>query len=68
MRQDLLQAIRQRKWLGKDDTSRDAEIHGMSPENKLRALCGWHLGDPGRALTFLDWAHECGFTIGVDKI
>jgi hypothetical protein len=55
--------MRQRLGLEEDDASRDAQIEAMPPMERLKLVCGWHLGDPGWAGHFLDWARDAGFKI-----
>jgi hypothetical protein len=55
--------LRQCLGLAKDDASRDGYIEGMKPRQRLRMLCGWHLGDPGLAESFIDWARDAGLTV-----
>ena len=55
--------MRRRLGLNADDTSRDADLEAMSPNDRLRLLCGYHLGDPGWVDTFLAWARDAGFKI-----
>lgn len=59
----VMRAVRQRMGLEPDDTSRDSEITSHTPTQLLRDVCGWHLGDPAWAETFLEWARGCGFVI-----
>lgn len=35
----------------------------LTPQQRLRDVCAWHLGHPGWEETFLKWARECGYTI-----
>ena len=55
--------MRQRLGLEEDDTRRDDEIEKMSPRDRFRLLCGWHLGHPNWAHTILDWAKDAGLKI-----
>lgn len=59
----LMRDIRQRLGLDENDTSRDTEIEAMTPEKKLRAVVGWHLGDEQWANDFINWAVALGVTI-----
>jgi hypothetical protein len=56
-------AVRQRLGLDADDTSRDAEIESTAPMKLLRDVCGWHIGDPAWADSFIEWAKGCGFDV-----
>lgn len=59
----ILQKIRQREGLEKDDASQDDRILKMSPSMKLRRIVGWELGDGHWADTILEWAKDCGYKI-----
>ncbi len=59
--------MRQRLGLKEDDDSRDVLIEEMTPEQRLRLICGWHLGDSEWAETFLDWARDAGYEITEPK-
>ena len=39
---DIMEAVRQRKGLEKDDTSKDDEIMKMDKEEVFREYCQWH--------------------------
>jgi hypothetical protein len=56
----ILEILRQRHGLDESDTSKDAALEAMEPMDKLRAVAGWHLGDPGWAYTFIRWGKACG--------
>jgi hypothetical protein len=58
-----INAIRQRKGLEEDDTSKDDEILLMTPMDRLRDVCGWYLGDSTWADAFVDWARDCGMEV-----
>ena len=58
-----IEQMRQRLGLGPGDESRDTEIEKMSPMDRLRLLCGWHIGDPNWAQSFMNWATDSGFKI-----
>jgi hypothetical protein len=55
--------MRQRLGLKPDDKSQDDRIEKMQPIDRLKLLCGWHLGDPAWAHQFLNWARDAGFKI-----
>lgn len=55
--------MRQRLGLKSDDKSRDDHIERLVPIERLKLLCGWHLGDPAWAHQFLNWARDAGFEI-----
>lgn len=59
----VLEMIRQRNGFEKEDSSFDAEIEGMTPIAKLRAVVAWQLGDPGWADQIMSWATACGFEV-----
>jgi hypothetical protein len=59
--------IRQRLGLEEGDASHDDRIEQMTAEQRLAHICGWHLGDPGWARTFLAWARDSGFEITETK-
>lgn len=60
---EYIEDLRQRLGLEPDDASRDDYIAKLSPMERLKMLCGWHIGDPNWATTFLDWARDAGMTI-----
>ncbi len=59
----ILMDLRQRSGLEADDKSIDEKLIALSPEEKLRMVVGWHLGDESWAGSFLDWAKACGMKI-----
>lgn len=59
----LLQKIRQREGLKKDDTSEDDRIEKMSPLRKFRRVMGWEFGSDYWADRALEWAKDCGYKI-----
>ncbi|MEW6343061.1 MAG: hypothetical protein AB1704_20560 [Pseudomonadota bacterium] len=59
----ILTKLRQRSGLKADDASIDAELHALSPLQKLRAVAGWEIGDPAWADQFLTWAKGCGIEL-----
>lgn len=58
-----IEDIRRRLGAKADDASRDEYIEKMKPIDRLKLLCGWHLGDPAWAHQFLNWARDAGFEI-----
>lgn len=58
-----IEEMRQRLGVEAADTTKDSMIEKMTPEGRLRLLCGWRLGDPSWASSFLDWAEDAGFKI-----
>ncbi len=58
----ILETLRQRRGLEKDDSSKDEDIERMPPALKVRHLTAWHLGDGGWANSIAAWMKECGAT------
>lgn len=63
MARRYIEDLRQRLGLDEGDASRDAYIESLTPHQRLEMLCGWHLGYPDWAITFLSWARDAGFEI-----
>jgi hypothetical protein len=55
--------MRQRLGLEPNDESRDDYIKSKTPMQRLRMLCGWHLGDENWASNFVEWAKDAGFDV-----
>lgn len=58
-----IEDMRQRLGLDADDSSSDKRIEKMSSEERLKLLCGWHLGDPAWAHQFINWARDAGYEV-----
>lgn len=56
----IMQEIRQRRGLDKNDKSEDSAILLMSPMEKLKKVVAWNLGSERWADEFLTWARDCG--------
>jgi hypothetical protein len=59
----IMSTLRQRWGVEPTDDSKDNRINDLTPRKALRDVCGWHLGDPTWADTFLKWADACGFEV-----
>lgn len=59
----IMQKLRKRRGLEPEDKTQDDLLRQMTPENKLREVCGWELGDKSWAGQFVSWARDCGYTI-----
>lgn len=55
--------IRQRFELDENDDSQDATIDSMTPQEKIREVVAWELGDPEWADIIIQWAKDCGMKI-----
>lgn len=58
-----IEDMRQRLGLEPDDASRDDYIESLQPIERLKMLCGWHIGDPSWAHAFIAWAEDAGFSV-----
>jgi len=58
-----IEQMRQRLGLEADDPKHDKRIENMTPKDRLELLCGWYIGDPAWASSFLNWARDAGYKI-----
>lgn len=56
----LMEKLRQKIGLEKDDTSLDDVILARRPEENLREVCAWEIGSPSWVGTFMSWAADLG--------
>mgnify|MGYP001616372269 CR=1 FL=1 len=61
-----VEEIRQRLGLKSDDTSRDWQIHGMTPFLRVRLIAGWYHGKPDWADTFKEYCESQGIYLTTD--
>lgn len=59
---EMLKALRGRRDLDETDTSKDAEIAGMTPEEQVVETCAWYLGDGAWARKIAGWIIHAGAT------
>jgi hypothetical protein len=57
----IMEMLRQRRRLKKDDTSEDALINQYSSTGAFKECVGWKIGD-GWADEILGWMESCGFS------
>jgi len=56
----MMEALRGRRGLNKDDTSSDEEILEMSPTEIVLECAAWHLGDGYWAVLIAAWIDAAG--------
>lgn len=59
-KRELMEALRQRKGLNKDDTTMDETLDELPPSEKFREWCAWELGCASWAFYILRAARASG--------